>query len=243
MIEENTKTGYAIRIPSVIENFEFLRFIGRGFSSAVGLLKQRFTNRIYSVKFFSVQNMNEMDAEFAIINEMRILSFLSHPNIVQYKGTFSITNDNNDDIISLILEYCENGNCEELSSKVDQKKVMKDITKALYYLHSEGVAHRDLKPENFLLDTNFNAKLSDFGFATTDKCSTEHLGTHLYAAPEVLFKQGSYDTKKSDIWSLGVSFYKIATGELPAVFFSEMSSLEIEESLEKIQDRKLQNLI
>ena len=67
----------------------------------------------------------------------------------------------------------------------------KQMLSALHFVHSNGASHRDLKPENILLDSNFNVKIADFGFAAPIEGRTStgylysYLGTHNYMAPEI----------------------------------------------------------
>jgi serine/threonine protein kinase len=89
-------------------------------------------------------------------------------------------------------------------------------------MHKKNIVHRDIKPENILLDskdkTDFNIKITDFGFSkfydpTTEEGLDEVLGSPLYMAPEIV-KKLKYDTK-ADIWSLGILAFIILSGRPP----------------------------
>lgn len=92
---------------------------------------------------------------------------------------------------------------------------------ALQYLHEAGIAHRDLKCENVLITTNFNVKMSDFGFARhvskkdamAELCKT-FCGSFDYASPEIL-KGEPYNAKISDMWSYGVLLYVMLNKSMP----------------------------
>lgn len=92
---------------------------------------------------------------------------------------------------------------------------MKSIIEALQYIHERNVAHRDLKMENILIAKGLKIKIIDFGFAIKDDhIHKEFCGTPHYISPEVISK-GGYLGKPSDIWSAGIIFYKLYTGEFP----------------------------
>lgn len=92
------------------------------------------------------------------------------------------------------------------------------IARAIQYLHSKDILHRDIKPENILLDRDFIVKLCDFGCACILDSETKRLsicGTYEYMSPEVVdnpYQKGQ--TKKTDIWGLGVLFYEMLEGLL-----------------------------
>jgi serine/threonine protein kinase len=108
------------------------------------------------------------------------------------------------------------------------------ICEALQYAHDEGVLHRDIKPENILLDAKGRVKLADFGIAKLAESDSRRadspsnletltqagaaLGTPYYMAPEQRDMPSQVD-HRADIYSLGVVFYELLTGELPVGVF------------------------
>jgi len=104
------------------------------------------------------------------------------------------------------------------------------ICDALQYAHEEGILHRDIKPENLLLDTRGRLKIADFGIAKllggakdiTLTASGARIGTPHYMAPEQLERPQDVD-QRADIYSLGVVFYEMLTGELPIGRFAPPS--------------------
>ncbi|XP_055610054.1 testis-specific serine/threonine-protein kinase 3-like isoform X2 [Uranotaenia lowii] len=107
--------------------------------------------------------------------------------------------------------------------RLDEKQARiwaRQIALALQYLHEAGIAHRDLKCENILITSNFNAKLSDFGFSRyimengEVELSRTYCGSFDYAAPEIL-KGQPYDAKASDMWAFGVMMYVMLNKSMP----------------------------
>jgi hypothetical protein len=131
------------------------------------------------------------------------------------------------------------------------------ICDALQYAHEEGVLHRDIKPENLLLDTRGRIKIADFGIAKmlgdakdiTLTASGSAIGTPHYMAPEQLERPQDVD-QRADVYSLGVVFYEMLTGELPIGRFappSEKTAMDprvdevVLRTLEKERERRYQS--
>ncbi len=154
----------------------------------------------------------------------------------------------------LMLEYVDGVNLREAMRAgrftPDQAlAIVPQVCEALQYAHSKGVLHRDIKPENILLDTDGRVKIADFGIAkvlgpemdassslfapggaseselavTRLTATGSVLGTPLYMAPEQLISPNSVD-HRADIFSLGVVFYEMLTGELPMGRFAAPSA-------------------
>jgi serine/threonine protein kinase len=88
----------------------------------------------------------------------------------------------------------------------------------LHYLHSNGVCHRDLKLDNILLDSEYNCKIIDFGFATELKgkdssgFNNSFIGTASYMAPEILYGH-KYQGHVADLFALGVILFNLYTAD------------------------------
>src|SRR5258707_4291656 len=123
------------------------------------------------------------------------------------------------------------------------------ICDALQYAHEEGVLHRDIKPENLLLDTRGRVKIADFGIAkllgdtakdVTLTASGQTIGTPHYMAPEQFEHPQDVD-QRADIYSLGVVFYEMLTGELPLGRFAPPSEKSaVDERVDEIVMRTLE---
>ncbi|XP_050234506.1 probable serine/threonine-protein kinase PBL11 [Mercurialis annua] len=157
------------------------------------------------------------------LTEINYLGQLQHPNLVKLIG-YCLEDDHR----LLVYEFMPRGSMENhlfrrgshfppLSWKI-RLRVALGAARGLAFLHSDEakVIYRDFKTSNILLDSNYNAKLSDFGLArdgpTGDKShvSTRVMGTHGYAAPEYLGT--GHLTAKSDVYSFGVVLLEILSG-------------------------------
>src|SRR5438034_4031217 len=121
------------------------------------------------------------------------------------------------------------------------------ICEALQFAHEEGVVHRDIKPENVLLDGKGRVKIADFGLAKLiDPDRSNLTGTHQaigpphYRAPEQWERPLEVD-HRADIYSLGVVFYELLTGELPLGRFAPPSQkVQVDVRLDEVVLRTLE---
>ena len=129
--------------------------------------------------------------------------------------------------------------------------IVPQICEALQYAHDKGVVHRDIKPENILMDRSGQVKIADFGLAKlvgreakdvdfTLTGAGQVMGTPHYMAPEQLEHPQSVD-HRADIYSLGVVFYQMLTGELPLGRFAPPSrKVQIDVRLDEVVLRALE---
>lgn len=126
----------------------------------------------------------------------------------------------------LVMKYCEKGSSTSLAGKMDENALWQfihDVAAGLKYLHSmpDPIIHQDIKPDNILVDDTGHFLITDFGISKKIRSTMRKLskravgaGATAYMGPE-RFESDSTPVKASDIWSLGVSIYELATGELP----------------------------
>ena len=157
--------------------------------------------------------------------ECEFLSTVRHPNIVQYLGSHQ---DPNTGLPVLLMELMDDSLTHFLESSPQpnsyniQVNVCHDITRALSFLHSNGIVHRDLSSNNVLLIGNIRAKLTDFGMARLGDlnpqatCFTNTMcpGTDVYMPPEAVQDKPVY-TEKIDCFSFGIIAVQTLTREFP----------------------------
>ncbi|MEO7318097.1 MAG: serine/threonine-protein kinase, partial [Chthoniobacteraceae bacterium] len=195
--------------------------------------------------------------------EARLLARLNHANIVAVYD-----HGQAGEFFYLLMEFVDGVNLRQAMrasrfTPAQALGIVPKICDALQYAHDEGVLHRDIKPENILLDAKGRVKLADFGIAkfTIESDSTlaesgagnltlTHagvaLGTPRYMAPEQRYAPSDVD-HRADIYSLGVVFYELLTGELPVGKFAPPSALSaadprvdaiVQQALEKERERR-----
>uniref|UniRef100_A0A915C9E9 Protein kinase domain-containing protein n=2 Tax=Parascaris univalens TaxID=6257 RepID=A0A915C9E9_PARUN len=173
------------------------------------------------------------DEGAAVMVEVEILTHCVHPNIVQLYDAFTMGNR-----ITLLLEFCGGGAIDsimvELSRGLTEPQiqcVMREVLKALDFLHQNNVIHRDLKAGNVLLTNDAKVKLADFGVSAFCKDAREErstfIGTPYWMAPEVMlcetFPEKKYN-KLADIWSFGITLIEMAEERPP---YSEMNPAKV----------------
>ena len=215
---------------NISREYTFGKTLGKGTFGQVRLAMHKPTKQVRSIK---ILKKSEVDVT-SLVNEITILSKLSHPSIMQI---YEIYEDSTN--VYIVSEYCKGG---ELFDVISQKGsfsekeasiIMKQLMSAICYSHQNGIVHRDLKPENILMDNDSDdliIKIIDWGCAKTLKKKEklhEADGTSYYIAPEVL--RGEYD-EKCDIWACGVIFYILLCGYPP---FNGDNDEEIFESVLK----------
>lgn len=204
-------------------HLEILECLGHGGMGIVYKARQPKLDRLVALKILAPEK--GADPRFAerFQREARALARLSHPHIVTVHDYGEA-----DGMFYLLMEYVEGMTLRELLREGRMKPegaltIVPAICEALQFAHEQGVVHRDIKPENVLLDKQGRVKIADFGIAklvgpqASQGTLTEErsiIGTPNYMAPEQIEKPQLVD-HRADIYSLGVVFYEMLTGELP----------------------------
>ncbi|XP_010460175.1 PREDICTED: protein kinase APK1B, chloroplastic-like isoform X1 [Camelina sativa] len=204
-------------------SFSDENLLGKGGFGRVykGTLK---TGEVVAIKKMDLPPFKKADGEREFRVEVDILSRLDHPNLVALIGYCADGKHR-----FLVYEYMQNGNLQDHLNGIKEAKISWPIrlrialgaAKGLAYLHSSSsvgipIVHRDFKSTNVLLDSNYNAKISDFGLAKLmpegkDTCVTARvLGTFGYFDPE--YTSTGKLTLQSDIYAFGVVLLELLTG-------------------------------
>ena len=206
---------------SLEQDFEILEHLGKEGNSSMLKVKRKKDGYIYFLKSTLLNNIGEDDKKGAI-NEIKILSTLNHPNIIQFKEAFF---DKGSNSINLVLEFPDNGNLINKINYAFKNKmhmeeciiwnVLTQILHGLNYLHKKGIIHRNLISKNIFLNKR-KVKITNFAASrklVKNNTLKEQIGTPFYTAPEIWNEQ-PYNYK-CDIWSVGCIIYELASLSLP----------------------------
>jgi uncharacterized protein (TIGR03435 family) len=220
---------------------EILEFIGQGGMGAVYKARQKQLDRLVALKILPPQAASGPGFAERFTREARALAKLNHPHIVTLYE-FGQT----DGLFYLLMELVDGINLQQLlnAGRITPDEalaIVPQICDALQFAHQRGIVHRDIKPGNILLSKAGDVKIADFGVAkimaegwdqTAAGQATREagelteagsvLGTPAYMAPEQIAHPLAVD-HRADIYSLGVVFYQMLTGELPAGKFEPPS--------------------
>ena len=176
----------------------------------------KYTTETVAIKEISLDTLNKYES--SLKRETEIMKHLNHPNIVKL---FESIIDEKSENVYLIMEYFDRGDFSNFLKKRPLKekyavKYLKQISDGIKYLLENKIIHRDLKPQNILVSETGNLKITDFGFARyfdNDIMIQTICGSPMYMAPEIM-KNKKYN-HKSDLWSIGVIFFEMLTGNTP----------------------------
>ena len=204
--------------PRLIAHYELLDELGRGGMGAVYRARDTRLDRIVALKVMAGTALQSVNGRARFEREAKMLAKLSHPNVatIHDAGVDGSTP-------YLVCEYLAGGTLSErLSGSIlDVREICRlgaQISDGLAAVHAHGMVHRDLKPQNVLFTEAGVPKLVDFGLSrltgTTEiTADGTTVGTYGFTAPEQL--RGEQADARSDIFSLGVLLYFLASGRRP----------------------------
>ena len=206
----------------VIGDFIIIKQLGAGGAGVVFLAHQISLDRPAALKIIKEASPDSSDDPVNdLIREARSAAKLNHPNIVQ---AYAVGED--DGVFYFAMEYVEGETMKSVlkhDGALDPKKaakIIQQIAEGLQFAwDKQKLTHRDIKPDNIMLTSSGQAKLADLGLSrragehSEEDDSDEVMGTPQYISPEQL--TGATVDTRSDIYSLGATFYQFVTGRFP----------------------------
>lgn len=229
---------------------QILDLLGQGGMGAVYRARQPALDRLVALKILPPSSQRDPAFAERFTREAVALGKLNHPNIVMVYDFGQVQG-----LYYFVMEYVDGLNLREVlrsghMQPAEALKIVPQICDALQFAHDEGIVHRDIKPENILLDKKGRVKIADFGIAKilgakgseyTLTGPWQVMGTAHYMAPEQMEKPLSVD-HRADIYSLGVVFYELLTGQLPLGRFAPPSKkVQIDVRLDEVVLRALES--
>ncbi|MGE3309250.1 MAG: serine/threonine-protein kinase [Limisphaerales bacterium] len=217
-------------VAAAFPQLEILSLIGQGGMGVVYRARQKSLGRMVALKLLAPHRAHDTAFADRFAQEARALAALSHPHIVTIHDF-----GRSADFYFLLMEFVDGVNLRHLlqSRRLSPEEaiaIVPSLCEALQFAHERGIVHRDIKPENLLLDQAGRVKIADFGIAKilgpepgpgpgpSESASapkgTQTVGTPGYMAPEQCLDPKTADSR-ADIYSLGVVFYEMLTGERP----------------------------
>ncbi len=210
--------------PETIGGFRVLGVLGEGGMGRVYRAEQTSLGRQVALKVLSRERTSDPMFVGRFVAEARAAARLNHPNVVQ---VFDVDHDGETYFYS--MELMNGGSVEDLIRQrgklpVDEAApIVLAAARALTFAEQMRVVHRDIKPDNLMIDRHGHVKVADLGLALTEE--DEHgkaVGTPHFMSPEQV-RHEKLD-HRSDLYSLGCTFYRLVTGRTP---FSGSSIREI----------------
>ncbi|KAI3520762.1 hypothetical protein L1887_10213 [Cichorium endivia] len=218
--------------PLNAKDYKLYEEVGEGVSASVYRALCVPLNEIVAIKVLDLEKCNnDLDG---IRREVQTMSLINHPNLLRAYCSFTTGHD-----LWVVMPYMAGGSCLHIMKSSFPEgfeepviaTLLREVLKALIYLHAHGHIHRDVKAGNILVDYNGTIKLADFGvsacmFDAGDRQRSRNtfVGTPCWMAPEVMQQLHGYDFK-ADIWSFGITALELAHGHAPFSKYPPMKVL------------------
>ena len=219
-----TAIGHPLALPGRLDEFLFLRRLGKGAFGYVSLVRDRYGRR-YALKSLPLchgranqaRYMEKVGREVDIMRHMRFKSrFIVHLRTTYNEGT---------GILYLLMDHAAGGDFWSLlaerrrMSEAHARFYLACVVEALADCHAQGIVYRDLKPENLLVTDSGYLKLTDFGLSRflqgPGARAYTVCGTPQYIAPDIINSKGKGYDRGVDWWALGVLLFEVVCGYAP----------------------------
>ena len=205
--------------PEMIDTYRVLREIGRGAFGVVYQARDMTLDRHVAIKVPHALVVEAGGGVEGYLKEARVLARLEHSHIVRIYEASAADRDS----CYLVSQYVAGRSLDLILAErrlniVESVELIASIADALQHAHERGIWHRDVKPANILISDSGEAFLADFGLALREHeigQGTGFAGTPAYMSPEQARGEGNRVDGRTDIYSLGVVFYKLLAGRRP----------------------------
>ena len=211
----------AFNIGDNVGDYQIVGILGAGGMGKVYKVRNTISDRVEAMKVLLPDLANEPELADRFMREIKLLASLNHPNIAALHTALRIDNQ-----LLMIMEFVEGRTLEDRLKSGEGRLPLAEaadaiiqVLAALAYAHERNVVHRDIKPANMMQTAEGSVKLMDFGIAkaAADRRLTmtgTTLGSLYYMSPEQVKGSAQLDGR-SDLYSVGVSFYELVTGTRP----------------------------
>ncbi len=201
-----------------IDHYQVGKLLGRGAMAAVYEGTDIDSGQQVALKILDARVSGNRDIVARFHKEGETMARFDHPNIVRH-----ISHGHDDEFVYMAMELVNGITLDQLIHAIEVEPhhithLAREISKGLTTIHAAGLVHGDIKPSNIMVTRDGTVKISDFGTAVVSQQSRRGVknvtGTATYMAPEVL-DAGQMVDYRADIFSLGVTFYKVLTKKNP----------------------------
>jgi serine/threonine protein kinase/tetratricopeptide (TPR) repeat protein len=215
-------------VGKTISHYKIIEKIGEGGMGVVYKAEDAKLKRMVALKFLPPERMKDKEAKDRFIQEAQAAAALDHPNICP---VYEI--DDADGQTFIAMPFIDGRTLKDMLAYgpleiEDAQAIILQVALGLHEAHQKGIIHRDIKPGNIMLSRKGLAKIMDFGLAKLEASpditkSVAVMGTVAYMSPEQV--RGEIIDLRTDIWSLGVLFFEMISGQLPFSRDTQQASL------------------
>lgn len=221
--DSNLTTSFSLA-GKQIANYKIQKLLGAGGMGEVYLARESKLDRLVALKILPWHFVADVERSTRFKREARALSALNHPNLITVYEVGEV-----DGLHFIATEFVEGQTLSSMRVRLSLRELLSivaQVAEALAAAHQAGIIHRDIKPENVMVRRDGYAKVLDFGLvklseiaaqgSTSEEPNTQlgvAMGTLAYMSPEQA--AGEAVDHRTDIWSLGVLLYELATGQRP----------------------------